>query len=163
MVLRKPGKPDYADPKAYRPIALLNTIGKALEAVIATRISYLVEVCSLLPQTHIGGRRGHSCEHAIHLLLERAHASWRTGALVATLLTLDVSGAFDNAAHRRLIHNLQKQRVPINAVNWIASFLHHRTTDIVLMEGATGQFTTDTGIPKAHLSLQFFTCSTMQT
>ncbi|ODM23022.1 hypothetical protein SI65_00611 [Aspergillus cristatus] len=148
VVLRKPGKPDYADPKAYRPIALLNTIRKALEAVIASRISYMVEAHSLLPQTHVGGRRGRSCEHAIHLLLERVLASWRTGALVATLLTLDVSGAFDNTAHKRLIHNLRKRRVPINAVNWIASFLHHRITDIVLMEGATGQFTTDTGIPQ---------------
>jgi len=51
-------------------IALLNTIGKALEAVIASRISYMVEVHSLLPHTHVGGRRGRSCEHAIHLLLE---------------------------------------------------------------------------------------------
>ena len=69
-------KPDYADPKAYRPIALLNTTGKALEAVIATCISYMVEAYSLLPQTHVGGRRGRSCEHAIHFLLERVHASW---------------------------------------------------------------------------------------
>ena len=52
VVLRKPGKLDYADPKAYRPIALLNTIGKALEAVITTRISYMVEVYSLLPDPH---------------------------------------------------------------------------------------------------------------
>ena len=52
--MQKPGKPDYADPKAYRPIALLNTIGKALEAVITTCISYMVEAYSLLPQTHIG-------------------------------------------------------------------------------------------------------------
>lgn len=33
VVLRKPGKDDYSIPKSYRPIALLNTIGKALEAV----------------------------------------------------------------------------------------------------------------------------------
>ena len=100
VVLRKHGKPDYTAPKAYRPIALLNTVGKALEAAIATRLSYLVEAHDLLPQNHIGGRRGRSCEHAsehdIHLLLERLHASWRAGAPVAALLTLDISGAFDN-------------------------------------------------------------------
>ena len=39
VVLKKPGKPDYSQPKAYRPIALLNTIGKALEKVVADRIS----------------------------------------------------------------------------------------------------------------------------
>lgn len=30
IVLRKPGKDDYSIPKVYRPIALLNTIGKAM-------------------------------------------------------------------------------------------------------------------------------------
>lgn len=35
VVLRKQGKDDYTQPKAYRPIALLNTVGKTLEAVIA--------------------------------------------------------------------------------------------------------------------------------
>lgn len=33
-VIRKPGKPNYSLPNAYRPIALLNTLGKVLEAVI---------------------------------------------------------------------------------------------------------------------------------
>ncbi len=38
--LRKPGKPDYHIPKAYRLIALLNTLGKALDSIIATRLSW---------------------------------------------------------------------------------------------------------------------------
>ncbi|OQE11161.1 hypothetical protein PENFLA_c080G07693 [Penicillium flavigenum] len=35
VVLRKPGKPDYSVPGAYRPISLLNTLSKLLEAVVA--------------------------------------------------------------------------------------------------------------------------------
>ena len=35
IVLRKPNKPDYTKPNAYRPIALENTIGKVLESVMA--------------------------------------------------------------------------------------------------------------------------------
>jgi hypothetical protein len=34
-VLRKPGKANYAIPKVYRPIALLNTISKVIDTVIA--------------------------------------------------------------------------------------------------------------------------------
>lgn len=41
VVLRKPGKPDYSVPGAYRPISLLNTLGKLLEAVAAKRLSRL--------------------------------------------------------------------------------------------------------------------------
>jgi hypothetical protein len=65
-VLRKPGKANYAVPKAYRPIALLNTIGKVMDAVIARRLSYHVETHHVLPPTHMGGRKHRSSEHALH-------------------------------------------------------------------------------------------------
>ena len=44
VVLRKPGKDNYAAPKSYRPIALMNTIGKIMDAVIARRLSYLARL-----------------------------------------------------------------------------------------------------------------------
>jgi hypothetical protein len=69
VVLRKQGKDDYTQPKAYRPIALLNTLGKVLEAIVATRLAYLADVHDLLPSRHTGGRKLTSTEHAIHLLL----------------------------------------------------------------------------------------------
>jgi hypothetical protein len=147
VVIRKPGKPDYTAPKAYRPIALLSTIGKALEAVIATRLSYLVEAYGLLPANHIGGRRGRSCEHAIHLLLERVHAAWRANYRVASLLTLDASGAFDNVSHQRLVHNLRKRGVPGAIIKWIVSFLSECWTTLVLLEGPMGRYLVDIGIP----------------
>ena len=147
VVLRKPGKGDYTDPKAYHPIALLSTIRKALEAVIAARISYLVERHSLLPNTHIGGRKGRSTEHALHLLYERVHAEWRRGN-VASLLTLDVSGTYDNMSHRRLLHNLRKRRLPQKITNWVASFLQGRLTTMTLMEGEMRDYQLPTGIPQ---------------
>ena len=72
IVLPKPGK-DHSIPKGYRPIALLNTIGKAMEFIMAKRIAYLAETHGLLPDTYIGGRRLRSCEHGIHYLLERIY------------------------------------------------------------------------------------------
>lgn len=44
---RKPSKPDYHTPRAYRHIGLLNTIGKTLDSVIATRLRWAAE---LLPK-----------------------------------------------------------------------------------------------------------------
>jgi hypothetical protein len=51
VVLRKPGKPNYSAPEAYRPISLLNTLGKLLEVVVARRLSFLAEKHGLLPDT----------------------------------------------------------------------------------------------------------------
>jgi hypothetical protein len=39
----KPGKKGRTKVKAYRPIPLLNTLGKGLEAAIAQKITFAVE------------------------------------------------------------------------------------------------------------------------
>ena len=57
VALRKPGKDNSTQPKAYRPIALLNTLGNSLEAVVASRLMYLADTHQLLPTRHTGGRR----------------------------------------------------------------------------------------------------------
>jgi len=43
VVLRKSDKPDYTVPKAYRPIALLNTTCKLLTALVAERTTSILE------------------------------------------------------------------------------------------------------------------------
>lgn len=53
--LKKPNKPGYRMTKARRPISLLSTLGKALEAVVANRISYAVETFGPLPTQKIQG------------------------------------------------------------------------------------------------------------
>ena len=62
LVLSKLGK-DYSIPKGYRPIALLNTMGKAMEFILAKRMAYLAETYQLLPATRMGDRRLRSYEH----------------------------------------------------------------------------------------------------
>ena len=41
VIIPKPNKEDKKDPKAYRPISLLNYLGKILEKIIATRLGNL--------------------------------------------------------------------------------------------------------------------------
>ena len=48
VVLWKPGKDDYTQPKSYRLIALLSTLGKALKAIVANRLIYLANTYYLL-------------------------------------------------------------------------------------------------------------------
>lgn len=43
VVLHKPGKPSYSTPKAYRLIALLNTMWKVMTAIIANHITFNME------------------------------------------------------------------------------------------------------------------------
>jgi hypothetical protein len=63
--LKKPGKGDYMIVKAWRPISLLATLGKIMEAVVAEHISYMVERYSLLPENHFGAQKQRSTEQAL--------------------------------------------------------------------------------------------------
>jgi Reverse transcriptase (RNA-dependent DNA polymerase) len=144
VAIRKPGKPDYSIPKAFRPIALLNTIGKVLEGLLACRISYLAEIYDLLPDNHFGGRRA---ETVLHAVVETIATGWKQG-LVVTALFLDVSGAFDNMSHQRLLHNLRKRWVPEAYVQWLDSFLSGRFTTLVLPEYTRPRSAVNTGIPQ---------------
>ena len=56
VVLCKPGKPRYNMPKAYRLIALLNTMGKVLTSIVAEQLTYYMEKYELLPPLHFRGR-----------------------------------------------------------------------------------------------------------
>jgi hypothetical protein len=63
-------------------------------------------------------------------------------------LLLNVSGAFDNVSHARLLHDLQKRRVNEKTVKWIASFLSNRHTSIVINSFQSTAYQINTGIPQ---------------
>ena len=91
-------------------------------SIAATRLSFTAEAHNLLPRSHFGGRKGTSPEHALHFIMERIHSTWAVKK-VATMLLLDVTGAFDNVSHPPLFHNLRKCRIGEFTLTWIASFL----------------------------------------
>ena len=127
VVLRKPGKSSYEVPKAYRPIALLSCLAKVLTSIVAETISNLVETHQLLPKTHFGGRPGRTTTDAIHYLIHKVKSAWRNDQ-VASVLFLDVEGAFPNAVTDRLIHNLKRRRIPTKLVEFVAQLLTNRRT-----------------------------------
>ena len=54
IILRKPQNLDYSKLGLYRPITLLNTLAKTLEAIVTKRMSREVEARGLLPKMQIG-------------------------------------------------------------------------------------------------------------
>ena len=127
VVLRKPGKPNYEIPKAHRPIALISTMAKVLTAIVAENLSKVVEQHQLIPKTHFGGRPGRSTTDAVHYLVDKVCTAWRNNR-VASVLFLDVEGAFPNAVTTRLIHNLKRRRIPAAIVRFVGLLLAGRKT-----------------------------------
>jgi hypothetical protein len=148
IVLRKPSKPDYSDPGAWRPIALLSTLGKVIETLAARRLSDLAEQEGLLPDSQMGNRRNRSTETALDLLVEQIHTVWKASNRVASVLSLDIAGAFDTVNHLRLLDNLRKKRVPLWFVRTVRSFLTGRTTTLIVDNEETAPRQLNAGVPQ---------------
>ena len=147
LILRKPKRPDYSAPNAYRPIALLSTMGKLLEAVVAQRLTFLAEHLCPLPQSHIGCRPGRSTEDGITTVEEYIKHEWRKGNVVGALL-IDVKNAFPSVSHPRLLHNLRERRIPEPLVMLIGSFLTNRRTTIKCSDYTSQLYDCTVGIPQ---------------
>lgn len=144
--LKKPGKEDYTTAKAWRPISLLSTLGKLLEAVVAERISYAVEAFGLLPTNHFGARKRRSAEQALLLLQECIYKAWRQRR-VLSLISFDVKGAYNGVCKERLLERLQARGIPDGLVRWIGAFCTKRTATIEI----NGQEVDSRELPQAGL------------
>ncbi len=69
-VLYRIGKDNYTEPKLFRLIILLYTLGKALEKVITTRINYLIKEYGLLLVIYIKERKLTSFKNIIYILIK---------------------------------------------------------------------------------------------
>jgi ribonuclease HI len=129
IMLYKPGKPSYKVPKAYRLIALINTLWKVLTAILAKQLTYFVEKYQLLLSNHFGGRLGCTTTDVMHLLTYRIKSAWHKKQVVAVLF-LDIEGAFPNMVPPKLIHNLKMRKVPKKLINFAVGMLEGHVTTL---------------------------------
>ena len=129
IVLRKAGKAAYDVAKSYRPIGLLDTLGKLLSTLIVMDLSYLTEKHQLLPATQFGGRLGRCTTDAMHLVIQKIKDAWRRKK-VTSILFLDIQAAFPNTVKERLLHNMKTRRVPTTYINLFNQMLSDRQTTL---------------------------------
>ncbi|GBE89552.1 RNA-directed DNA polymerase from mobile element jockey [Sparassis crispa] len=157
--LRKPGRPDYAVAKAYRPIALLNCIGKILSACVADVLVYESETHGLLARNHFGGRPGRCSTDSLHLLVKTVKDAWRRGQVVS-ILFLDIKAAFPSANLERLFHNMRSRGIPKEIVNWLRQRLTGRHTRILFDDFKSALFEIingiDQGCPLSVILYEFY-------
>jgi hypothetical protein len=148
-VLRKEGKEDYSLPDSYRPIALENTLGKILEKVVAGRLADTLEKASLLPATQYGARCGKSVNTALTHLTTLIHTVWKADPnWVVSMLSLDLSGAFDKVSHERLLEILLQKGLPYWIHDFTRGFLTDRRTTLLLDGQESEWIRTAVGIPQ---------------
>ncbi len=148
-VIRKERKGDYTLPSSYRPIALENTLAKVIEKIVATRLAEAAEEHGLLPWNQMGGRKSRSTLSAIDLLTSCVQTAWssKKGCIVS-MLSLDISGAYDHVSTERLLWILQQKGLPGWIIRYVRNFMRERRTRVAFDGYESDWVQANTGIPQ---------------
>jgi hypothetical protein len=146
-IIRKPNKTDYQNPKAYRPIPLLNCLRKIDEKIMPNRISYLAEQYEILHHQQMGGRRQNSAVDAVMALIYDIETSKRRKNITSALF-IDVKGACDNVSKACLLQTMAKFGLPQEIINWTNNFMTDRFTKLSCDGQSDSLIAISTGIPQ---------------
>ena len=126
----KPGK-DPAQPSSYRPINLLDTIGKLFEKILFTRILHHVGEDGLLRDEQFRFRHGIRKFLQLARLVERITRNFGKRRLTGAVL-LDVDKAFDTVWIEGLLYKLTIFNFPSYLVH-VISYLRGRTFEASIL------------------------------
>ena len=146
-VIPKPKRADYTLAKNFRPISLLECLGKLLEKVVAKIIYKEMETHALVPSNQFGGRNASSTLDAGLTLLHDIRAAHQAG-LRTGLLLFDIQGFFDNINHERLIQTFSNLGFAPELTNWCRSFLKDRTVRLRFNGKTSDPFIFTVGTPQ---------------
>src|SRR5436305_3939131 len=105
----------------------------------------------------MGARPGRSTKTALELLTGQVKTIWGSGKFVASLLSLDILGAFDTVNPTQLLYILRRKGLPGWIVQWIRAFMTDQKTTLIIQGTQTEAFLVLAGVPQGSpLSLVLF-------
>ena len=121
-VLPIPKKGDKSNPLNYRPIAITSLISKSIETIITKQLLTFLETNNLLSDHQYGFRKarytGDLLAYAVHVWSSTLESCGEN-----TVISLDISKAFDRVWHKGLLAKLPMFGLHQTLINLIASFL----------------------------------------
>lgn len=149
VLVRKENKP-LENPSSYRPLCMLNTVGKLLEKILDTRIRNFLETGNHFAPNQYGFRKGRSTVDAANILRTIVDECRMNVRNMVGLLTLDVRSAFNSAPWIGIIEAAAGKRLPIYMCKILSDYFHDRK---LLYESAGKQETKilTAGVPQSSV------------
>jgi hypothetical protein len=123
VILKKPQSAklpyrNYALPKAYKVISLLNCLAKVMEKIIARRLAVMAKFKTLLHMYQIGGRRQKSAIDAVIVLIQKMQANWRTRKRdsITSVLVLDIKNAYPTVRAAPFVKICIRMKLPTKLI-----------------------------------------------
>ena len=145
IIIPKPNKLSYNNPKAFQPIVLLNTLSKLIEKVIAERIQFIVAANDFIHPSQLGGLKSKSTVDAGIALTHIVRSGWIKGKSTSTL-AFDISQFFPSLNHRLLILILEKAGLNPKVTNFFANYLVWRSTKYLWNKFLSPSLMVDIGV-----------------
>ena len=114
------------DKTNWRPITILNSVGKLLEKVVHYQTSLYLTLNEILDDNQHGFRRNFSTSSAIFEFLKDIYESIRSKKVLGCVY-VDYQKAFDTINHEILFKKLDLYGFSKSCVNWFKSYLTGRT------------------------------------
>lgn len=152
VLLPKPGKSPGV-PSSYRPICLLDAVGKVLERLIQGRLVHITEGETGLAPNQYGFRKGRSTIDAIQKVVyiaENAIKGSQNTKRYCAIVTLDVKNAFNSANWKHIMCALTNMHVPNYLLKLLDDYLKNRTLLYETSEGFT-EYTVSSGVPQGSV------------
>lgn len=144
----KPNK-DPTNPSSYRPISLLNSIGKIFERIILIRVNLQIEQTNAMREEQFGFRTGHSSSSQLLRVLSKAKANLTIHSRKSTgLVLLDIEKAFDTVWHQGLLYKLLTYGFQPHLVLLIKSFLEDRSFTVRVNTQLSTKRQVPAGVPQ---------------
>ena len=134
-ILRKPKKQNYSDLNSYRPISLLNWIGKLFEKILLNRLGHLSREGKWISNNQHGFQEKKSTETAIHSLVTEVEVGFGKKMSTACAL-IDIKSAFDTAWAPAILTALGRRNCPGYLLLILKSFLNNRRASLSLQNAS---------------------------
>lgn len=141
--IKKVGK-DSKDPHAYRPISLLNTLGKVLEKLILTRVQKLDDK---IQEYQFGFRKNRSTVLQLASVVDEVIKE-KIKKKATAMLALDIEKAYDSVWHKGLVAKLIQQSIPSYLIKIIEQFLANRKFHVSVNNTLSTERTIPAGVPQ---------------
>jgi len=153
VLLHKPGRP-LDNPSAYRPLCMLDTMGKLFEKLLTRRLRDHLQRTGNQPENQYGFKEGKSTLDAMAKLQTAIrNANGRTSAYnrYVGMLTLDVQNAFNSAFWTAIIKALKRTDTPKYLQNVLGQYLSDRRVIVERPDGASSVIEMSCGVPQGSV------------
>ena len=130
VIIPKPNKFAYDHPKSFRPIVLLNTLGKLIEKVIAERLQFHVVRNNFIYPSQLGSLKFKSTTDARIALTHIIRSGWVKNKITSTL-AFNITQFFPSLNHRLLTLTLKKVGLDPKVISFFVDYLIRRKTNYV--------------------------------